>query len=178
MSLAVSYGFIMWPRCVRTFFPFLQTSLFLTGVWLRQGSYFANTRRQPLAGHCSLEQTACQGKSNRVPPEPSAPRWVEISCRLMQEDKGARKELGRKMKGGARMKEGHTLMRLITGASTAKVPNNGPSVCTCAISSPIRRFWPPLPAHAPLLLPLLFLFLRFLLVFALGGLCPDERQSR
>lgn len=28
------------------------------------------------------------------PPEPSAPWWVEISCRLMQEDKGTRKELG------------------------------------------------------------------------------------
>ncbi|CAG06704.1 unnamed protein product [Tetraodon nigroviridis] len=39
-------------------------------------------------------ETACQGKSNPVPPEPSTPRWVEISCRLMQEDKGARRELG------------------------------------------------------------------------------------
>lgn len=106
--------------CAHLFPLFLQTSLVLTGVWLRQDSYFANTRRQPLAGRCSLEQTACQGKSNRVLPEPSAPRWVEISCQLMQENKGARKELGGEMKVGARMKGGHTFGRLITGASAAK----------------------------------------------------------
>lgn len=164
--------------CAHLFPLFLQTSLFFTGVWLRQDSYFANTRRQPLAGRCSLEQTACQGKSNRVLPEPSAPRWVEISCQLMQENKGARKELGGKMKVGARMKEGHTLGRLIAGASAARAPNNGPYVCTCDVSSEIRRFWPPLPAHAPLLLPLLLLFLPLSLCLCSQRPLPDERQSR
>ena len=136
-------------------FPFLQTSMFLTGVWPRRDLYFANMRRRALAGRCSLEQTACQGKSNRVPPEPSTLRWVEISWRLMQEDKGARKELGGGDKRRSKNERGPTLMRLFTGASAAKKPNNGPCVCACDVSSPIRRLWPPLPATPPTPLPLL-----------------------
>lgn len=148
--------------CTFFFFhsPSSPFSLFLIGAWLRGDSYFANRRRRPLAGRRSLEQTGCQGKARQVPPEPSAPRWVEISCRLVQEDKG---------------EGGHTFTRLITGASAAKAPEQRP-LCVY-----MRRIISDkaIPASSPsLLLPLLLLFLRFFFVFAPRGLCPDERQSR
>lgn len=138
----------------------------------------ATARRPLLIGTDSL--------SGKIQPSPPGAIDPAVGGNLLSADaggQGGKKRAGgeggkRGIKGGARMKEGHTLMRLITVASAAKAPNNGPCVYTYEVLSQIRRFWPPLPAHAPLLLPLLLLFLHFLFVFALGGLCPDERQSR
>lgn len=71
----------------------------------------ANTRRPLLIGTDSLS-----GKIQPSPSEPLAPRWVEISCRLLQEVK--------KQGGGKeeQKKEDHTLLRLITGASAEQWP--------------------------------------------------------
>lgn len=178
MSLAESQGFIMWPRCVRTFFPLFPNLPVLDWRLATPGFIFgqhaqATTRRPLLIGTDSL--------SGKIQPSPPGAIGPAVGGNLLSADagrQGGKKRGGGEMKGGARMKEGHTLMRLITGVSAAKAPNNGPCVCTCDVSSQIRRFWPALPAHAPWLLPLLLLFLHFLFVFALGGLCPDERQSR
>lgn len=175
MSLAESHGFIMWPRCVRTFFPFSKPPC----SWLASG--YAGIHILPTRAGSHSQATAHWNRQPvRENPTPGAIGPV-VGGNLLSADagrQGDKKRAGGEMKGGARMKEGHTLMRLITGASAAKAPNNGPCVCTCDVSCQIRRFWPPLPAHAPLLLPLLLLFLRFVFVFALGGLCPDEKQSR
>lgn len=149
-------------------FPFLQTFLFFTGVWLRGDSYFANTCMQTLAGSRSSEQTACQGKSNRVPQSYWPPRWSPVSP--AQEDRGGGGVWG--MKGGARKKEGHTLLRLITGTSAEQWP-------LCVYMRRIisdKAILPPSSSSCPLVATLPALFLCFL--FALRGLCPDERQSR
>lgn len=86
----------------------------------------ANTRRPLLIGTDSLS-----GKIQPSPSEPSAPRWVEIFCRLLQEvkEQGGGKE-EQKKRGPHAPEADHR------GLYWTMAP-----VCTCGVSSQIRRFW-------------------------------------
>lgn len=123
----------------------------------------ANTRRPLLIGTDSLS-----GKIQPSPSEPSAPRWVEIFCRLLQEVKE---------QGGGKEEQKKKRATRSWGWSQGPLLNNGPCVYMRRIISD-KAILAPLSPRAPLLLPLPLLFLYFLFVFALRGLCPDERQSR
>lgn len=117
MSRPESHGFIMWPRCARTFplssnLPVLQWRLATRGFIFCQHVH-ANTSRPLLIGTDSLS-----GKIQPSPPELLAP--AVVSCQPGAGREGAGGAGG--MKGGARKKEGHTLLRLITGTSAEQWP--------------------------------------------------------
>lgn len=110
----------------------------------------ASARRPLLIGTDSL--------SGKIQPSPPGAIDPAVGGNLLAADAG--RQGGKKRAGGgdkrrSKNERGPTLMRLFTGASAAKKPNNGPCVCACDVSSPIRRLWPPLPATPPTPLPLL-----------------------
>lgn len=171
-SLAEPHGFIMWPRCVHLFFfflffspPLLPFALFLIGRLATRGFVFCQqargtSRRPPLIGTDRLS-----GKKPGKSPRSHRPRggWKSPVgwCRKTRGLTGGG--------GGAHVhKADHR------GLCRKGPPNNGPCVCTCGVSSQIRRSRPPLPPRAPSHSS----SSAFSLSLHPEASCPDERQSR